>query len=124
MGELLMKMSRKGLMKSLLMIALGLFLVSTAASVSGQRKAKHGPGNPNWGGSAELRQTALNTGYSEGVAAGRTDSQRKQPFNFKDESEYRSATKGYSSSLGDKTLYQRYFRYGFEKGYLDGWNGY
>jgi hypothetical protein len=119
-----MKISRKALMKSVLMIALSLFLASTAASASWQRKAKHGPGNPNWGGSAELRQTALNAGYSEGVAAGRTDGQRKEPFNFKDETEYRSATKGYSSSLGDKALYQRYFRSGFEKGYRDGWNGY
>jgi len=110
--------------KSVLMIAVGLFLVSTAANVSGQRKPKHGPGNPNWGGSAELRQTALNAGYNEGVSAGRKDQQQKEKFDFKDESEYRSATRGYSSSLGDKALYQRYFRSGFEKGYRDGWNGY
>jgi hypothetical protein len=119
-----MKISRKGLMKSVLMIALGLFLVSTAASAPGQHKAKHGPGNPNWGGSAELRQTALNAGYNEGTVAGRNDRQRNEKFDFKDESEYRSATKGYSSALGDKALYQRYFRSGFEKGYRDGWNGY
>ena len=119
-----MKISGKRLMKSVLLTALGLFLVSTVASAAGQRKAKHGPGNPNWGGSAELRQTALNAGYSEGTVAGRNDSQRKEQFNFKDESEYRSATKGYSAALGDKALYQRYFRSGFEKGYRDGWNGY
>src|SRR4051812_9463892 len=33
-------------------------------------------------------------------------------------------TKGYSSSLGDVTLYQHYFRAGFENGYTDGWNDY
>jgi len=119
-----MKINGKGLMQSVLMIAVGSFLVSTAASAPGQRKPKHGPGNPNWGGSAELRQTALNAGYNEGIMDGRKDSERKARFDFKDESEYRSATSGYSSSLGDKKLYQRYFRAGFERGYLDGWNGY
>ena len=105
-------------------MALGVFLVLTAGGASAQRKAKRGPGNPNWGGSAQLRQTALNAGYEEGLVAGRNDQQRRERFNFKDESEYQSATKGYNSSLGDRALYQRYFRAGFEKGYGDGWNGY
>jgi hypothetical protein len=77
-----------------------------------------------WGGSQQLRQTALNAGYNEGIKEGRNDQRRGERFNFTDESDYRSASKDYSSRLGSKSLYQRYFRQGFENGYRDGWNGY
>lgn len=43
---------------------------------------------------------------------------------FADESDYRSATRGYSSRFGSRALYQRYFREGFESGYRDSYNGY
>jgi hypothetical protein len=78
----------------------------------------------NWGGSQQLRQTALNAGYNNGIKEGRHDRQRNEQFNFTDESDYRKATKDYSARLGDRELYQRYFRQGFENGYRDGWNGY
>ena len=78
----------------------------------------------NWGGSNHLRQTALNAGYNEGMPEGRRDRSRNERFNFTDESDYRNATKDYSSRLGSRALYQRYFRQGFENGYRDGWNGY
>lgn len=85
----------------------------------------HGWGNHNgWGGSAQLRQTALNAGYNNGIEEGRRDRQRRERFNFTDESDYRRATEDYSSRLGDRSLYQRYFRQGFENGYRDGYNGY
>ena len=92
-----------------------------------RREARRGYGWGNyggWGGSAQLRQTALNAGYNEGVKEGRKDRQRGERFNFTDESDYRNATKDYSSRLGSRALYQRYFRQGFENGYRDGWNGY
>jgi hypothetical protein len=78
----------------------------------------------NWGGSAQLRQTALNAGYNNGVKAGRNDERKGKRFNFTDESDYRNASKDYNSRLGSKSLYQRFFRQGFENGYRDGWNGY
>src|SRR5215218_7199556 len=108
-------------------MAFSLFLLATAGTLWGQREAKRGRdsgGYGNWGGSAQLRQTALYTGYDEGVAEGREDRRRNERFGFTDESDYRSASKGYSSRLGDRSLYQRYFRVGFENGYRDGWNGY
>lgn len=83
-----------------------------------------GWGNNNWGGSYQLRQTALNAGYNNGIKEGRRDRQRGERFNFTDESDYRKATEDYSSRLGSLSLYQRYFRQGFENGYRDGWNGY
>ena len=92
-----------------------------------RREARRGHGWGNyggWGGSAQLRQTALNAGYNEGIKEGRNDRRRGDYFNFTDESDYRSATKDYNSRLGDRSLYQRFFRHGFENGYRDGWNGY
>ena len=77
-----------------------------------------------WGGSSQLRQTALNAGYNQGIKEGRNDRRRGDRFNYTDESDYRNASKDYSSRLGDRSLYQRYFRQGFENGYRDGWNGY
>lgn len=78
----------------------------------------------SYGGSFQLRQTALNAGYNEGIKKGRDDYKHNRQFDFRDESAYQKATKDYSSKLGDKELYRRYYREGFENGYNDGWNGY
>ena len=92
-----------------------------------RREARRGYGWGNyggWGGSQQLRQTALNAGYNNGIQEGRRDRQRGERFNYADESDYRNATEDYISRLGSRTLYQRFFRQGFENGYRDGWNGY
>jgi YMGG-like Gly-zipper len=72
---------------------------------------------PNWGGSSELRQTALNAGYNEGAKAGRNDRARGRHSNLQGFSAYQKATKDYNSRLGDRELYRRYFRRAFENGY-------
>lgn len=72
---------------------------------------------PNWGGSFELRQTALNAGYNEGAKEGRNDYARGRRSNFQNFSAYQEATKDYNSRLGDRELYRRYFRRAFENGY-------
>jgi hypothetical protein len=77
-----------------------------------------------FGGSYQLRQTALNAGYNEGHEQGREDRDRTRPGNFRTYEEYREATKDYSSRLGDRELYRRYFREGYENGYYDGYDGY
>jgi hypothetical protein len=77
----------------------------------------------NYGGSHQLRQTALNAGYNNGMEEGREDRQRNERFNYTDESDYRSANKDYSSRLGDRYTYERYFREAFARGYRDGYNG-
>lgn len=81
-------------------------------------------GYSNYGGSFQLRQTALNAGANEGIKEGRKDRSRGERFDFTDESAFRSATKDYSSRLGDRYIYQRYFRAAFESGYRDGYAGY
>jgi hypothetical protein len=77
----------------------------------------------NYGGSFELRQTALNAGYNEGIKEGRKDRNNNRRSDFRNRSAYQKATTDYSSKLGDRGLYQRYYRAGFENGYYDGLNG-
>lgn len=90
-----------------------------------ERRARRGnDGYPNYGGSFQLRQTALNAGYNEGIKEGRKDNQRNERYDYTDESTYQKATKDYSSRLGDRGLYQRYLRMAFENGYNDGYSGY
>ena len=119
-----MKCNHKDWLKSVSAWAFVLFLVTAVGRAAPPPAQREPDGNiPNWGGSAELRQTALQAGYDEGIKAGRTDRSRGQKFNFEDEIAYKDATKGYNKQLGDKKLYRRYFRAGFEKGYREGWNG-
>ena len=42
---------------------------------------------------------------------------------FHNDSAYQKATTDYSSKLGDRGMYQRYYRAGYENGYYDGLNG-
>jgi hypothetical protein len=78
----------------------------------------------SYGGNSNLRQTALNAGYNEGVKEGRKDRNRNDRSDFRNNSAYQNATTDYSSKLGDRNLYQRYYREGYENGYYDGLNGY
>src|ERR1044072_1838769 len=68
----------------------------------------------NYGGSGELRQTALNAGYNEGIKEGRNDRNRNRRSDYRNSSAYQKATNDYSSKLGDRSLYQRYYRAGYE----------
>ena len=77
-----------------------------------------------YGGSFQLRQTALNAGYNEGIKLGREERSRNRNSDFRSSNAYQEATKDYSSGLGDRELYRRYYREGFENGYNDGYNGY
>ena len=79
---------------------------------------------PNYGGSFDFRQTALNAGYNEGMKAGRDDRNHNRRFEFRDESAYQKASKDYNSRMGDRGLYQTYFRQAFQTGYNDGYRGY
>lgn len=123
-----MKSNRKMWLNCATALALGLLLAATAVSVSAQRNGRRTRLNnansyKNYGGSEQLRQTALDAGYAEGIKEGRNDRSRNDRFNFSDETGYQVATRGYNSRLGDRELYKRYFRDAFEKGYKDGWNG-
>src|ERR1043166_2316849 len=88
------------------------------------RRGRNWDGYGNFGGSAELRQTALNAGYNEGNKQGQKNRNGRNNYGFQGQAAYQKATKDYSSRLGDRSLYQRYFREAYENGYSDGVNGY
>ncbi|PYS48016.1 MAG: hypothetical protein DMF68_14415, partial [Acidobacteria bacterium] len=63
-------------------------------------------------------------GYNDGQKAGRDDGRSRRRYDPSSKNEYRKGTKDYSSRLGDRYIYQQYFREAFEHGYADGYNGY
>lgn len=89
-----------------------------------QRDWRYDDDRYGYGGSYNLRQTALNAGYNEGIKEGRKDRSRGERYEFRDEEDYRNANTDYSSRLGNKELYRQYFRQGFQNGYADGYRGY
>ncbi len=90
------------------------------------RRGRNDDGYGNYGGSFQLRQTALNAGFNEGVKQGRKDrsSRNGNGNDYQRQNTYQQATKDYSSSLGDREVYRRYFREAYEHGYEDGYAGY
>ncbi|HEY6802633.1 MAG TPA: hypothetical protein VI306_03540 [Pyrinomonadaceae bacterium] len=80
-------------------------------------------GYGSFGGTFRLRQTALNAGYNEGARQGRIDFQKHDRSDFKQRSAYQKATKDYSTGLGDREIYQRYYREAYEHGYNSGVGG-
>ena len=89
-----------------------------------QQRRNYGYYGYNNGVSFDLRQTALNAGYNEGIKEGRKDRDRNERFEYRDEGDFQSATIDYSSRLGNRELYRQYFRQGFANGYRDGYGGY
>jgi hypothetical protein len=87
------------------------------------RSDRNEDGYGNYGGSFHLRQTALNAGFGEGVKQGREDRRTRNADGYQRQSTYQKATKDYSSRLGDRDVYQRYFREAYEHGYADGYSG-
>ena len=83
------------------------------------RRGRNWDGYGNQGGSYELRQTALNAGYNEGLKAGRED-RRRGRYN---PTRYSNTLKDYNSRMGDQYTYQRYFVQAFQNGYADGYRG-
>jgi hypothetical protein len=86
------------------------------------RRGRNWDSYGNYGGSFDLRQTALNAGYNEGMKDGTEARQEGRSYDYRNQSSYRKATKDYSSRLGDRGLYQGYFREAYETGYNDGFN--
>src|SRR6266508_5068276 len=86
------------------------------------RRGRNWDNYGNYGGSFDLRQTALNSGYNEGLKDGTAARQRGRSSDYPDQSAYRKATKDYSSRLGDRELYRRYVREAYETGFNDGFN--
>jgi Ni/Co efflux regulator RcnB len=88
------------------------------------RRGRNNDGYGNYGGSFQLRQTALNAGFADGAKEGRKDRDKGERMDWRDESGFQKATRDYSSRLGDRGIYMTYYRQAFENGYKDGYAGY
>src|SRR6185436_5828353 len=86
------------------------------------RRGRNWDNYGNYGGSSDLRQTALNAGYNEGLKDGTAARQRNRNADYSNQSAYRKANKDYSSRLGDRGIYSRYFREAYQTGFNDGYN--
>lgn len=87
-------------------------------------RGRNNDGYGNYGGSYDLRQTALNAGFADGVKEGRNDRNHNERYDYTDEGGFQKGTRDYSSRLGDRSIYQRYYREAFSHGYADGYGGY
>src|SRR5260370_9311458 len=92
-----------------LLLGIGVGL-STTAHAQGRygnqdRRNRDWDGYPNWGGSFDLRQTALNAGYNEGTKEGPNEPARNTHPNFPVFSAYPKAKKEYNPHLGDPELF-------------------
>jgi hypothetical protein len=88
------------------------------------RHGRNDDGYGNYGGSFQLRQTALNAGFNEGVKQGRKDRSSRNGNGYQRQNTYQQATKDYNSNVGDREVYRRYFREAYQHGYEDGYAGY
>ncbi len=87
------------------------------------RRGRNWDGYGNFGGSFQLRETALNAGYNEGIKQGRNDRNRRNHSDYQNQNAFRKATSDYSSKLGDRETYRRYYREAYASGYDDGSTG-
>jgi len=70
---------------------------------------------------AEMLRQAVNEGYRQGFAAGRTDLNTRRRGGWTTSNVYRTGTYGFQNGV-DRSQYQYYFRQGFQRGYQDGSN--
>jgi len=106
-----------------LLLIIGIGLGSSAqAQYDRNRRGRNWDNYGNYGGSFQLRQTALNAGYNEGMKDGTNARSRNRNTNYADSNAYRKATKDYNSRLGDREIYRRYFREAYQTGFNDALN--
>jgi len=105
-------MKKQHLVRKIVGVALGLTLllaIGSFATVSAQgsygNQDPRWDGYPNWGGSFELRQTALNAGYNEGNKQGQKDHGKRNNNTYQNQTAYQKGTKDYSTRLGDRSIY-------------------
>lgn len=70
---------------------------------------------------AEILRQAVNSGYQQGLSAGRNDRRYGRSGYYYNSSVYRSGNYGYQRYV-DSSQYRYYFQQGFERGYQDGYN--
>ncbi|HEY3042621.1 MAG TPA: hypothetical protein VGJ39_01265, partial [Vicinamibacterales bacterium] len=66
---------------------------------------------------------AAESGYRDGLEAGRKDARNRKRFAPERAGRYRSADHNYDRRYGSKDDYRREYRVAFERGYEDGFTG-
>jgi hypothetical protein len=69
----------------------------------------------------DVARIAERNGFEDGLRAGRDDAARGERFDFRDEADFREATRGYRSEFGSLDFYRRNYREGFARGYERGY---
>lgn len=69
-----------------------------------------------------IHRIAQRQGYQDGIYRGRDDAQDRDRYNPEKSSEYRKATNGYDSRMGNKNAYKDAYRQAFISGYNQGYN--
>lgn len=78
----------------------------------------------NGGYYRELERRGYDYGHRDGLRAGERDGRSGRPFSFNRHDDWRDADDGYRRGYGDRDVYRRSFRNGFEAGYTDAYNRY
>ena len=73
---------------------------------------------PNWGYS----DVAFDTGYRDGLSAGRNDFSQRKEYRPEKHDSYEDGDHGYRKSFGTKEQYKDQYRKGFLRGYEDAFN--
>jgi hypothetical protein len=89
-----------------------------------QNRGPQGPynGSPTYRGNSPWDQ-ARQVGYQDGLADGRSDRATGHSFRPTQDDNYKNASRGYNSSMGDKQTYKNAYREGYARGYPEGYNG-
>ncbi len=92
------------------------------------RDRNHGPFNGNgaynngrYGNGRYGQNQAYNFGFQDGMNYGRRDREAGRRATPTSSGMYSSATRGYNSSMGDKTNYRLQYRSGYRDGYMRGY---
>jgi hypothetical protein len=93
-------------------------MTTTACAASYQ----YSGGRRDGGYSRELERRGYDNGYRDGLSAGERDARTGRQFSFNRHDDWRDADNGYIRGYGDRNLYKRSFRSGFESGYTEAYN--
>jgi hypothetical protein len=75
------------------------------------------------GGRAVLRSSAAQTGYRDGLEAGRDDANSRRAFEPQRSRRYREGDHDYDNRYGSRDEYKREYRAAFQQGYNEGFRG-
>lgn len=82
------------------------------------------PASAQWSPYTETRRVAYDNGFREGMKEGEKDGRDRDPFEYRDEGDFRKGDAGYHRNFGDVERYRQSFRAGFADGYTQGYRRY